>query len=567
MRVVRIVLSLTLASALGVPLAAQRPAPITIERTAPASWRATYRFDAPVTRLRFERDAAFHRERVWRVVTPGFRIVRDGDTEAVVADSGTAATRTLVLEFPAYTAPLPKEYELFQPFSDGAVALYTGHFYAAPGVAGKEASFLRTLRIVPPAGMRGVVGGKTVAGVVTYTDAVGQGTYTYLGRATPIETPDVLAIVDPGMPAWLRSGYERDLPRLFAAYAAGFDAKLPWKPTVLFSFKDTTLSGYSSGGGTLPGLLNMTLTGQAWRTPSASGAASAFELLAHESAHLWNGQVVDAPDAPAMAWMHEGSADALAAAMVLRFGLIDSTEATRRQEATFNRCASAGTKGSVATALRRGAIKMVYDCGAMMAVWSVAAIRRAHPDATLLSFWKALVAAAQRQGGRYDEALYFATLRGQGVTDSTVATMQRFLTDSNGFAIAARGMRDVGVPIEASVTPRADVDQSDFVRSAFQHLMQQACAGRVSFSSGTPLKSSAIATCAPFATEHFVFRIEGHAVTDQGAALYDAVVARCAANAAVSLQDDAGAELVAVPCTKPLAARGPWWSIGALTRL
>lgn len=262
--------------------------------------------------------------------------------------------------------------------------------------------------------------------------------------------------------------------------------------------------------------------------------------------------------------MHEGSADALAAMMAFRFGAVDAAEAMKGEEATFNRCATAGAKGSVATALRRGAVKMVYDCGAVMAIWSVAAIRRAHPDATLLSFWKALIAAARQRGGSYDEALYFETLRAQGADDSTVARMRRFLADSNAFAVAAQGLRDAGVALEPRTMPAASVDQGDLVRSAFQHLMQQACAGRVSFTSGTPLRSGAIARCAPFATERLVYRVQGLRVRDEGAALYDAVAARCAAGAPVSLEDDAGQELVAVPCTKPLTARGPWWTLGAL---
>jgi len=36
----------------------------------------------------------------------------------------------ITFEFPRYTTIIPKEYELFLAFSDDAVALYTGHFYA-----------------------------------------------------------------------------------------------------------------------------------------------------------------------------------------------------------------------------------------------------------------------------------------------------------------------------------------------------------------------------------------------------------------------------------------------------
>src|SRR5215471_9540158 len=123
---------------------------VSLERLATGAWRATYHLSAPTPALRFERTASFFRERVWTVVTPGYHLGRDGDRQVVRVASGATPQREIVFEFPEYTESLPKEYELFLPFTGGAVAVYTGHFYAAPIVDGTAAGTVRTIDVTPP---------------------------------------------------------------------------------------------------------------------------------------------------------------------------------------------------------------------------------------------------------------------------------------------------------------------------------------------------------------------------------------------------------------------------------
>src|SRR5262249_16112786 len=132
----------------------------------------------------------------------------------------------------------------------------------------------------------------------------------------------------------------------------------------------------------------------------------------------------------------------------------------------------------------------------------------------------------------------------------------------DSIAIAVDGLRAEGISVQATQDTPPVSFQQDLVRAAMSNLMSQAC-GLMSFYSGTPLRTSAIPGCAPIATELRVFRIQNLRVADQGAALYDAVRSACAERGTVSLQDDAGAELSAVSCTRPLAARPPWYRVGS----
>jgi hypothetical protein len=548
----------TLLSAL-MPLASvAAQSSVSLERLASGTWRATYHLSAPTSALRFERPASFFRERVWTVVTPGYQLVRDGSRQVARVAPGATPQREIVFEFPEYTATLPKEYELFLPFTGGAVAVYTGHFYATPIVDTTAATTLRTIDVTPPAGMKAVVRGRVVSGRVTFADSIGDGTYIYLGNTTPIETPDVVAIVDPGMPPWLATLFNADLPRLFAAYRERVGYPLPWKPVVLFSFGDAERPGSSAGGGTLTGLVNMTFTGTDWMQQTPALTERAVALIAHESAHLWNAHLAANVDQAGGSWMHEGSADAFATDMLYALGVIDSARYRLRREDAINQCAAAVASSSVATAGSRNAIREVYDCGFVLMMWTAAAVRGADSTANAFTFWHDLIATARANGGTYDQARYFAVLEREHVADSVIAAMKGFIATRDGMRIAIEGLRATGVPVaEGSGVPPMSVRQQA-ARMAIEHLMSQAC-GRVNLNFGQSIKTIAVGECVPFASDHIVFAVDGHRVRDDGAAVYDAVRAACAAARDVSLQRDDGSTIVTVPCQRPLAARPAWY--------
>jgi len=274
-------------------------------------WRATYRLDGRAGELRFQRPAGFYREDVWEVTTPGWRLERQGDHQLLVAD---AYADRVVVEFPVYTDHLVKEYEFFRKFTDGSLAVYTGHLYVtteppAEDGAEDEADYLVRVELVPRDDEHLVVRGNLARGRTVWDDPDGDGTYVYFGTIDPLETEAMIAVVDPGAPGWLVEQLHRLLPEMFAMYTAGFDEPLPWKPVVLFNFENVERGGLSSGGGTLSGLVQISATGSAWHDATPSSSEHLLYLVAHEAAHLWNGQLHPYRDA-ADSWMHEGSADA-----------------------------------------------------------------------------------------------------------------------------------------------------------------------------------------------------------------------------------------------------------------
>ena len=308
----------------------------------------------------------------------------------------------------------------------------------------------------------------------------------------------------------------------------------------------------------MTGLINITLTGSAWRTSSAEALVQSFYLLAHESAHLWNGQLVTSAGGRG-SWMHEGSADAMANEMLLAFGMIDRDEWRRRRENAINQCAAQVAEVSVHMAAQRGAFRTFYDCGFVLALWTEAAVRHQSPDEDLFSFWRELVSAAQANGRRYDEGLYFGVMREAGVPDSVTAAMQTFLSETS-IQPVVHGLRTAGMDVRTGQGLPPTAFQQTLARQAFAHVMAVAC-GRISFNWGNPIVTVALPECPAFSASFRVYAVEDFRLADQAVDLYDAVAATCAAGGSVRVQGHERVTLTSIPCGRPLRPRPEWYEL------
>ena len=550
--ITRLVLIALAFAGVATPTAAQEAESIRVERVGPDRWRATYRLSAPTAVLEFQRPATFYREQVWTVVTPGYAFAREGDFQRLQLSDGGEAAREIVVEFGEFTENLVAEYELFVAFADGGRALYTGHLYASPD--GREQ--IRTLELSPDAGERLVIRGGVHEEALRWTDEYGDGTYAFFGSATPIESEEVIAVLDEGLPGWLRDEFDDWIPRLFDFYRDRFGVPLPWKPLVLYGFQRGDEEGLSYGGGTLTGLIQLTVNGDGWSTPSDDARTTALHFVAHEVAHLWNGQLTS--NRGSDSWSHEGSADALADLVIVEFGAIPSAALRQRRETALNGCLL--RLGGRSVRASRDS-RVPYECGYVIALWTEAALEQAGSDADLLAFWEALVLnALDENEGDYDLERYLDVLAGFGVDDATTGAFRAAIAGDGGDAVETivRGLRASGVTLEtghgATLAYRREL-----ARRAFAHLMGAACGGRFSYSGVERFRTYPIDGCEPFAEEMTIEQIGGLDVGSEGAAIYDLVADACQAGETVALTGP-GTSLDLL-CDSPLASRPPWYSL------
>lgn len=514
------------------------PAGVVLSRRGEAGgWRAVYQLPRPVDRLRFERKAAYHREEVWTVRTPGWEWARAEDGAQILRPTASGrSTSEVVFTFPTHDENLPKEYELFQTFSDGSVAVYSGHFHAtAESVEGGEAIAVRTLRLEPPAGGHLAAGGELFREPTEWTDPRGHdGTYLYLGSIEPVETEHVLALLDPGLPEWVLERLHEDIPLYFAAYTKRLGAHLPWKPMVLLSFSRAETAGYSSGGGTLSALVQMSIRGEAWRASTPDTERHLGYLFAHETAHLWNGQLVTYPGS-SESWLHEGSADAFAHRL-LREREIISPEADRARLARrLTECARGLSEGALDDAAERGEFHLYYECGEIVAWWTELVLPERED---LFSFWRDLINVARERGGTYDQELYFSRLRELGGSEESIRRLRRFVSEplEDPFEFLLRWLPRAGWSVREAKGRPPEAERRALVRPVIQELMAASCDGRFSFSQHPdgfvlhPLEG-----CSGLDRERTLRSIQGNAVLEDGDRARRAARETCARGGAVEL--------------------------------
>ncbi len=525
----------------------------------PGFWRATYELADPVRELRFERTP--FRTGVFEVLTAGFAIEREGDTE-VLRTAGAPASR-IAVRFPEYTRELEKEYDFFQKFTDGSVAIYTGHLAVRHGHDAADPACpdctLRRFRFVPPVGRHVVAGGAVVKGTADWSDSDGEGAYIYIGSITPIETGEVVAIVDPGLPSWLWDETKAALPRLFGTYATRFGSSLSERPLVLFNYADSGGSGYSSGGGVLPGQIQLRVDGAAWKERSENAFLHLFRFLAHEAAHLWNGRLVRY-DGTEDAWMHEGSADALTDRVVRALGYGGEQGFLDRQSEALNECRRKLAAFPLRDAAKRNEFQLYYSCGNALALFTENAVA----SRDLFDFWKTLIARVRAAGRtQYDTTDYFAAMAAAGASPDDVERLRQFVAQEATADGLAEMLRAKGVPLAEA--PPSEAWGQSIVREALFALLAEHCTGPYGFrAAGSGFSLTNSSSCGPLSGGGIVTAIGGHGVQHDGAAAWREMHERCATALPVRIEIrvDGTVKTVEVPCGKAVGAPIPYLKIG-----
>lgn len=335
-----------------------------------AGWQARFRFaeDAPI--WAFERSALLRREETpwrpksWEVATPGVSLVRIGDFDALVADTGTVP-REVVIRFRPLAEDIIADYDPAIILSDGSLAIYGGHFNAFPMDSREAVAALREPKEYPTrialtaAGAPLLFDGQRV----TRAEAVGD-RYVYVGDVALAPGDPVATILDPGLPGWI-SGQLRDFtPSVFRDFEAMMGAHKSSRPMVIASWAGSEFRGASTGGSVSPGLITMRLEGTQLLKETPGALHQMRWFIAHEAAHFWLGQTVGYAT-PDEAWITEGGADYLAMGAALRadagFDAVDFLAKARSD------CAAALAKGPLADARRRSDQRAYYACGSLFA--------------------------------------------------------------------------------------------------------------------------------------------------------------------------------------------------------
>jgi hypothetical protein len=287
-------------------------------------WDAEFIFDRTVTAWVFPRSDVTRdggkpwRPDSWSVRTYGVRLQRRGNYDILVADRGEVPRRVSVRFRPA-PAGLRADYPPALVFTDGSVALFVAQFDCFPMDSLQEVRALPSdlnNHPVPASEKRFVfrdsLGPVLLEGKRSSPAETGDpATYVVFGSARPIETPDMVGIIDPQLPEWIKDSLSQSVPRMFARYTQELGPLRKIKPTIMASWAGPTPRLVSRGGSVLRGLIVMTYEGSGMLQETQQQRHEGLWFIAHEAAHFWLGQTVGYQYARD-AWITEGGAELLA---------------------------------------------------------------------------------------------------------------------------------------------------------------------------------------------------------------------------------------------------------------
>ena len=338
-------------------------------------WQAVFDFDRAFATWVFPRSAltavggAPWRPGSWRVDTRGVRLQRRGSYDALVAERGKLPLQVSVT-FRPVRERLQGDYSPALVFTDGSVALFVAQFEGFPldslAAVGKLPSDLNN-QIVPAAEMkyrfRDSAGPVLLEGRRTpLAETSDSNTYVLFGGTRPVETPDMVAILDPQLPAWIKDSLTRVVPAVIGRYAQELGRLREFKPTVMVSWGGPTPGVVSRGGSVLHGLIVMHYEGSGVLDETVAQRQQGLWFVAHEAAHFWLGQTV-AYEYARDAWITEGGADLLAVRAVAE---IDPDYDSRVElNRSIEDCIKLTRRHGVASARDREEHRAYYACGAV----------------------------------------------------------------------------------------------------------------------------------------------------------------------------------------------------------
>jgi len=520
------------------------------------SWKVRYELPVAVEHLAFDRQSNFDRSKLYKIDRSKFKWGKAGDVLLIQSVDGSKF-QSLDLTFGSFYDDIQKDYTHNLKFSDGSVLLYTNHLALGANIIADKSispigqSFRGTqFHFYSPKQNITFLGNNFKEKALW--NAKGEGTYIYFGNITPIETDNMIAIVDPTLPKWAWKNTQEYFPKLFEYYERKTSQPLSFKPIVFFNYDqiDADYSNYS--GGTLDGVVQLTINGSRWKTEDKNQFNKLFHFLAHEAAHFWNGQMFSFEE-QMHSWMHEGGADTFANFAMQEFGFIDSKQMMQKFEAAANNCVL--KKGQQAldksSELRR--YRNYYTCGATMALASHFAIQSKDASKSVFDLWKNIFKANQ-QDNTYNQQDYFKELTQLTGSNTLANSLDKFskqtIVDNQLIVASWFAQTELGITLSTDY-PQSMVRH--WGKQVIYELMQMHCK-RVSFNSYADYVSTyPIKACGAFEHSMEVQFIDGLPLFGEGIDAYNSFRTKCENNGTVFLQDREKENIAEIQCMREVS--------------
>lgn len=337
---------------------------ISIVKSKDGKWTLTYQTHKPAPRLSFIRNPDNSRIERWKPTTSDFEIVSIENQEYLIKKDGSNFTEVSLHLTPTYKH-LSKDYAPFSPYSDGGVLIYTGRLFACIDKCLDEINQWHFSMQVPE-GEHMIMTGKVHKGEASWIDS-NDGMNIYVGSQQPIDTQNVIAVIDAGLPEKIKLSLDSDIPKLMNYFEQRLGELEGVKPTLFASYAN--IDGHSSQGGTLPNQIFMhwDLNNLNEKVTDNKFLNNTIWFFAHEVAHLYQrSSKGDIYGERHESWLHEGHADWLAALALLELYPETSEYVANKINRFRAHCSKGLNNFPLVEAADKGRFDLYYTCGLLI---------------------------------------------------------------------------------------------------------------------------------------------------------------------------------------------------------
>lgn len=388
-----------------------------IERDAANNWKVTYVSSSLIEKLVFNSSPDDSRIRRWKPLDDNISISMVDGVETIQHLNAERFKNASFSLTPTYVS-LPKEYAPFSPFSDGGMVLYSGRFFVCPDRCVSTGLSFK-FQLVSEKQDNIIVNGQVRKGKASWIDQM-EGQKVYVGSAVPIESDDIYAIVDKGLPESLINALNQQIPSLMSSFAERF-GKPKTKPTLFVSHhSEAHEGGYGSQGGVLPNQVFMH-----WYGEDSVKSINTYRtnwFITHEIAHLYQGKGFT-PTQNKDHWLSEGHAEYMAYLSLYNAGDMSRQYADETFEKNKQKCIEASVEESFGERIGRGEYRVLYQCG--MLIWQSldSELKRLSSTKTVDDLWTLYQEVVTKTGDASIESFLEAVR--PFVSDSTYQSIEK----------------------------------------------------------------------------------------------------------------------------------------------
>lgn len=530
------------------------------------SWQANYELPIAVDHVAFSRRSNFDRKKLYQIDESKFKWDQEGDVLLIRSVDGTKFT-SLNIHFSSFYDFIQKDYTHNIKYTDGSVLLYTNHLALGANIIEDKsvspfgASFTGTKFHFHSPNQNIVFLGQSSKDKA-YWNLEGDGTYIYFGNIQPIENDHMIAIVDPALPKWAWNQTQQYFPRLFDYYKTKTGKALNFKPVVFFNYDqvDSDFSNYS--GGTLDGLVQLTINGQRWSSENKDKFNKLFHFLAHEAAHFWNGQMFSFEQQD-HSWMHEGGADTFAYLAMMEFGLINYEQMVQKFEDATNNCFLNKGREPLEQSAKLWRYRNYYDCGAAMGLASHLAVKAKDSSKSVFDIWKNMF-DANVEDKTYGQQDYFEALSQLTKSKGLSKAFEKFSSNSdlNNQMEIASWFEGSEISIQYSKEYPKSVIRH-WGKQVIYNLMNSHCKS-ISYSSYDDfVKTYPMDSCKSFEQSKEIQFVDGLEIFKDGLNAYSLFKDKCDNGETVTLQNKEKVNVAKMKCLEKVENLKPYMKLQA----